>query len=296
MESASLDLLICTACGTQFDVDRDSGKDECRICDDPRQFIPADGQSFTTLRKLQADKSYRNVFDQIDDNRIISITTEPKQFGIGQRALLLRTPHGNVLWDCVAYLDPTTIEKINDLGGLQCIVISHPHFYTTHVDWSVAFDCPVYTSAEDAIWLHRTNAAGVDRRLIRSATEIVLEGVTAIKTGGHFDGSLVLHWDTDLFIADSLFTVQSAYYHKDRHSGSTSYSFMWSIPNFIPLPPSKIEAIWKAVERWYFTSTYGLMKGMNVHDPNLKRRVLESAKIQIRAEGYSDHPLLREDV
>ena len=37
---------------------------------------------------------------------------------------------------------------------------------------------------------------------------MILEGVTAIKTGGHFDGSLVLHWERKLFIADSLLTVQ----------------------------------------------------------------------------------------
>jgi hypothetical protein len=71
---------------------------------------------------------------------------------------------------------------------------------------------------------------------------------------------------------------------------------MWSIPNFIPLPPQKIEAIWNAVKPWHFTSTYGLMKTMNVHDPNLKQRVLESAKIQIKAEGYFDHQLLNENI
>ena len=71
---------------------------------------------------------------------------------------------------------------------------------------------------------------------------------------------------------------------------------MWSIPNFIPLPPNSIKKVWDAVKLWQFTSTYGLMKGLNVHDDNLKRRVLESAKIQIRAEGYSEHELLDEKV
>lgn len=93
------------------------------------------------------------------------------------------------------------------MGGLRCIVISHPHFYTTHVEWARAFDCPVYVSKEDAVWLNRSDS-GVDRRLIEGGTETVLQGVTAIKTGGHFDGSLVLHWDEKLFIADSLLTIQ----------------------------------------------------------------------------------------
>ena len=94
------------------------------------------------------------------------------------------------------------------MGGLKCIVISHPHFYTTHVEWARAFDYPVYTSEEDAIWLHRRDAPGIDRRLIRGGAETVAKGVTAIKTGGHFDGSLILHWDNKLFIADSLLTIQ----------------------------------------------------------------------------------------
>ena len=90
----------------------------------------------------------------------------------------------------------------------MCIVISHPHFYTTHVEWARVFGCPVYTAAEDAAWLQRAAPAGRERRLIRGATEAVLPGVTAIKTGGHFDGSPVLHWERALFIADSFLTVQ----------------------------------------------------------------------------------------
>ena len=74
------------------------------------------------------------------------------------------------------------------------------------------------------------------------------------------------------------------------------YSFLWSIPNYIPLPPEKIERIWQMVKPWDFTSTYGLMKGWNVHDPNLKARVLESVKIQIKAEGYLHHHLLDEEL
>lgn len=47
-------------------------------------------------------------------------------------------------------------------------------------------------------------------RLIRGpagVSEDVLDGVTAIKTGGHFPGSLVLHWEKKLFIADTIVTV-----------------------------------------------------------------------------------------
>ena len=96
--------------------------------------------------------------------------------------------------------------KINSLGGIDAIVISHPHYYTTHVEWARKFNCPVYLSIEDSKWLERTDVQDI-RKMIHGAAETILEGVTAVTTGGHFDGSLVLHWGDKLFIADSLVTV-----------------------------------------------------------------------------------------
>ncbi|KAI9870495.1 MAG: hypothetical protein M1830_004153, partial [Pleopsidium flavum] len=131
----------------------------------------------------------------------------------GQRAILIQTSAGNVLWDLIAYLDDATIQwvayrsKIESLGGLQAIVISHPHFYTTYAEWSRTFECPIYTSEDDKMWLDRLEAPGAERRFVKGSTSEILEGVTAVKTGGHFDGSLVLHWDDKLFIADTLLTV-----------------------------------------------------------------------------------------
>ncbi|MCJ1287372.1 hypothetical protein MMC26_006721 [Xylographa opegraphella] len=298
--SSNLDLLICTACGTQFGVDRDSKKAACRICDsalciqDPRQFVPPTGQSFTTLKEMR-EGAFENKWQQDEiDHRVHSVWTEPK-FGIGERAILLQTEHGNVLWDLIAFLDEATIEKIKSLGGIKAIVISHPHYYTTYVEWAQAFHCPVYTSFEDAEWLDRQDTLDVERRLIRGFTETILDGVTAIKTGGHFDGSLVLHWERQLFIADSLLTVQSAYYHVDRLPGTTSYAFMWSIPNFIPLPPQKVMQIWRAVRPFEFTSTHGAFVDTDVRGGDVKRRVLESAKIQVRAEGWERCEILNEE-
>lgn len=124
------ELLICSACGTQFDVEDRKLLKTCRICDDPRQFVPRTGQAFTTLGELKRD-GYRNQWEVLDgDERFWSIWTEPK-FAIGQRAVLIRTPTGNVLWDCVSFIDEETVKWINGLGGLAAIVISHPHYYST---------------------------------------------------------------------------------------------------------------------------------------------------------------------
>jgi hypothetical protein len=78
------------------------------------------------------------------------------------------------------------------------------------------------------MWLNRGDVPGVKRRFLEGSTQTILPGVTAIKTGeftqatmiflfgqsdlcdklgGHFDGSLVLHWENHLFIADSMATV-----------------------------------------------------------------------------------------
>src|SRR5262249_30403998 len=84
---------------------------------------------------------------------VIGIGTQP-QFAIGQRALVVSTPNGNVLWDCISMLDPATTALINGLGSLKAIAISHPHFYTTMVEWSRAFGgIPIHLHADDHRWI-----------------------------------------------------------------------------------------------------------------------------------------------
>ena len=95
-----------------------------------------------------------NAFRQHEPG-LIGIGTQPK-FAIGQRALLVCTPHGNILWDCISLIDDATVTLIKGLGGLSAIAISHPHFYTTLVEWSRAFgNVPVHLHADDAAWVMR---------------------------------------------------------------------------------------------------------------------------------------------
>ncbi|KAF2498257.1 hypothetical protein BU16DRAFT_579416 [Lophium mytilinum] len=287
------DLLICNTCGTQFDVSLQSGSPlkSCRICEDPRQYVPPGGQVWTTLGQLKG--KHENFLEQDPtDEKILFITTEPK-CGIGERAILLQTPNGNVLWDLIAFIDQKTIDFITSKGGLSAIVISHPHFYTTHLEWAKIFNCPVYVATEDKQWLNRFDHLKA-RRFIKGPIETIVPGVTAIKVGGHFDGSMVLHWEKKLFIADSMYTVPSAGTPSPRQPGTSSYSFMWSIPNMIPLPPSKIEGIWKALQPFEFEATYGGFTGQDVRGSDVKKRVLESMQIQVKSSGHPEHSLLLE--
>lgn len=152
---------------------------------------------------------YSNKWKQIDgEEHLWSIWTEPK-FAIGQRCILIETSDGNVLWDCITHLDNDTIDFIKSKGGLRAIVISHPHYYTTHLDWAKAFDCPVIFAKDDEEWINRRDIDG-RRKLMEGDIVEIIPGVTAAKPGGHFPGSLVLLWDKKLMIADTFVTTPAS--------------------------------------------------------------------------------------
>lgn len=235
-KAISQDLLICPACGTQFDQPASNPLPSCRICDDPRQYIPPTGQRWTSLRQelgkagseahenhivpltvnINSDSTLSSPTLAKSDGQVSTTREVPDAYtiytkptlGIGERAILLITPHGTIMWDLITYLDDATIARLNapPFNGLKAIVISHPHYYTTHLDWAEAFGCPVYISEEDEGWTSREDVHG-RRSLIKGATEEIVPGVTAVKVGGHFPGSLVLHWKEMLLIADSIVTM-----------------------------------------------------------------------------------------
>ena len=182
-----MDSFICTACGTQYTPSSVAPR-QCAICEEERQYVPPGGQTWTTLGALAA--GHFNSYRQYEPG-VIGIGTQPP-FAIGQRALLVCTPSGNVLWDCIAMLDPATVTLINGLGGLKAIAISHPHFYTTMVEWSRAFgDVPIHLHAADQRWIMRPDPS---IQLWNEETLQLLPDVALIRCGGHFPGGTVLHW------------------------------------------------------------------------------------------------------
>jgi glyoxylase-like metal-dependent hydrolase (beta-lactamase superfamily II) len=235
---------ICTACGTQHAVS-EMPPARCVICDDERQYVPPQGQTWTTLGKLTATHS--NAWRQHEPG-VIGIGTEPR-FAIGQRAIILLTEHGNVLWDCISLVDDATVTLIKALGGLKAIAISHPHFYSSMVDWSRAFGgIPVHLHAADREWIMRPDPA---INLWAGDTLALLPGVTLIRCGGHFPGGTVLHWGKGTGI---LCSADIAMVTTDRKF----LSFMRSYPNFIPLSASAVEAIAAALAPFDFDTVYGL--------------------------------------
>ena len=145
---------LCATCGTSYD-DRGNTLNHCRICEDERQYVPASGQVW--IKPDDLTETHTNTWQQHND-RLLSVRTVPK-FAIDQRAFLLLTPQGNILWDCIANLDAASKTLITALGGINAIAISHPHYYTTMQDWADAFNARIYLHASDREWIMRDSPA-----------------------------------------------------------------------------------------------------------------------------------------
>ncbi|HEX4553304.1 MAG TPA: MBL fold metallo-hydrolase [Xanthobacteraceae bacterium] len=241
-----MEAFICTACGVQYPPS-DKPPARCTICEEERQYVPPTGQSWTTLTSLAARNF--NAWRQYEPG-VIGIGTQPA-FAIGQRALLICTPHGNVLWDCISMLDAATVTLIKGLGGLTAIGISHPHFYSTMVEWSRAFgDVPIHLHAADRQWIMRPDPA---IRPWDGETLEILPDVTMIRGGGHFPGGSMLHWAKGAGGRGVLCSSDIATVTADRKF----LTFMWSYPNFIPLPAAAVEGVAAALAPFRFDTIYG---------------------------------------
>ena len=241
---------ICKTCGVQY-APSERPPERCPICEDERQYVGWQGQQWITMEELIAE-GRRNELRE-EEPGLTSIGTEPP-FAIGQRALLVQTSAGNVLWDCLSFLDDATVEAVKRLGGLQAIAISHPHFYASNIAWSAAFgDCPVYIHASDRQWLAYPSPAV---RLWEGVSREILPGLTLLNPGGHFEGAAVLHWAGAegrgaLLSGDTVTVVMDRRY----------VSFMYSYPNLIPLPEGAIRRILDTLRPYRFERVYGAWNG-----------------------------------
>lgn len=240
-----MDCYICKTCGVQYSP-TERPPEHCVICEDERQYIGHDGQQWTTMGELQA-AGHRNEIREHEPG-LVGVCTEPR-VGIGQRALLVQTPAGNLLWDAITYLDDETVRRLNELGGVQAISSSHPHFYGAMVEWARAFGATVWVPEADRQWVTYSDPVVRYWR----ASEEVLPGVTLVQTGGHFPGSAVVHWAAGADGRGALLTGDSISVVQDRRW----LTFMWSYPNTIPLSELEVRGIAAAVEPYEFERIYG---------------------------------------
>jgi len=244
---------ICCECGTQYP-DSEAPPAACPICEDERQFVGWNGQAWTTLEEIR--RSHRVRWEE-EGEGLTGIGSSPS-FAIGQRALLVQTQNGNVLWDCITLLDDEIVEKVRARGGLKAIAISHPHFYTTMAEWSEAFGgIPIYLHADDVKWVQRPHRAIVPWT---GETRSLMPGLTLIRCGGHFDGGTVLHWTDGAAGKGALLAGDILQVAQDRRH----VSFMYSYPNLIPLNAKSIGRIRAALAPFAFDSIFGAWWKRNI--------------------------------
>ncbi|HEX5439191.1 MAG TPA: hypothetical protein VFW98_18705 [Gemmatimonadaceae bacterium] len=273
---------ICATCGTQFPPSAAAVPPaDCPICLDERQYVPRSGQAWTTLEQLR--RGHRNAFQRLEPH-LYGIGTVPS-FAIGQRALLVQTPAGNILWDCISLLDGATVDIIAALGGVSAIAISHPHYYATMVEWSRAFDdAPVWLHAADRKWVMRPDPA---IHHWEGSTYELLPGMTLIHCGGHFAGGSVLLWDAGADGRGALLTGDILQVVPDRRC----VSFMRSYPNLIPLPPAVVQRMATTVGALRFDRLYGawwdahIAQGAHAAVEQSARRYAEWSRAPVTADG-----------
>lgn len=236
--------LICTTCGTQYPPDKQV-PELCIICNDDRQYVTEDGQHWTDMDELKRNRSTK--IEVLCDN-LYSLKTEPN-FALANRALFVKSPGGNVLWDCITLPDKNAIDFINANGGLKAIAFSHPHYYSAMNEWAAIFNCPVYIHSNDSQWImykgeHITLWNGNDFKL--------WDGIRIVHTGGHFPGSCVLHVPS-LSAKGTILSGDTMYIARSKRHIAVMYSY----PNQILLPRNEFVAFYEKCKGLEFDTMYG---------------------------------------
>lgn len=265
------DYYICTTCGTQTDC-LNAPSEQCLICNEERQYINPKGQQWTTLEHMVTSKKFNNEINY-EEKGLYSIKTEP-EVGIGQTAYIVQSHGYSLLWDCITYIDQSTIHKIEQMGGLDAIALSHPHYYSSQVEWAELFNIPIYIHEDDQNWVSRPS----EKIIFWSGEQLNLaEGLTLHRLGGHFKGGTVLEWEDGNDQKGILLSGDIIQVVADQNW----VSFMYSYPNLIPLPAVKVQTMAKKVTEMNFDRLYNAFHRIIQKDAKLA--VQTSADRYIRA-------------
>jgi hypothetical protein len=106
------------------------------------------------------------------------------------------------------------------------------------------------------------------------------EGLRLRRCGGHFPGSTVLLWPEGADGGGALLSGDTLYVAPDRRH----VSFMYSYPNYIPLPAATVDRIVESVMPLRFDRIYGHFSGLEI-EADAKGVVQESVERYKRAIG-----------
>jgi len=236
---------ICETCGT-WHAASERPPERCAICEDDRQYVGWDGQRWTTHEALLAAHDAR-----IEEAAGLLAVGASPEFAIDQRALLLPTDAGNILWEALPIVSPEAVRAIEAHGGADRIIISHPHFYSGMGAWSDALGgVPILLHEADRRWVQAPHPAieywSGDALRLSSA-------VTLVRTGGHFPGSTALHWADGPRAGGALFAGDSPQVTMDRRH----VCFMHSYPNLTPMRTSDVRAMRERLAPYRYEDVFG---------------------------------------
>ncbi len=234
--------MICATCG----VEHVQATGVCAICADERQWVPATGQAWTSLRELR-ERGHRVVVSQREPG-LLELTVEPA-VAIGQHCFVITTPQGSVIWDVPPFIDRPAVDRIHALGPVLAIVASHPHMFGAQSAWSHALgQAPILVCAPLLDWVMRPDAAITPWR----GRHELAPGLVLHELGGHFTGSSALHWAAGANGAGVLLTSDTVHANPD---GAT-VTFMRSYPNRIPLSAAVVARLASMLEPLRFDRIY----------------------------------------
>lgn len=262
---------ICTTCGTQTDCLAEP-PEKCFICNEERQYMNPSGQQWTTLEQMVISKKFKNKIKE-EEKGLYSVNTEP-EVGIGQTAYIVQSNSYSLLWDCITYIDQTTVNTIKQIGGIDAIALSHPHYYSSQVEWAELFDIPIYIHEDDKEWVSRQS----DKIIFWTGEQLELaKGLTLHRVGGHFKGGTILEWNEGNHQKGILLTGDIIQVVADWKW----VSFMYSYPNLIPLPAKKVMDIADKVAHMKFDRIYNAFH--RIIQKEAKQAVQKSANRYIQA-------------
>jgi hypothetical protein len=250
--TATMKCFICETCGTQY-AEATAPPPHCPVCEDERQYVGWNGQTWTTHEALRA----RHTLLLEDELGLLAIGLTPA-FAINQRALYLQTDAGNILWECLSLVTDDAVRELKARGGVDKIIISHPHFYSSMVEWSEALGgIQILIHGADKSWVARPSPniefwAGDELKLS--------DAVSLIRCGGHFLGSTALHWKNGPRPGGALFPGDALQVVMDRRH----VTFMYSYPNYIPMTPRNVIAMRSLLAGYSFEDVYGYTWSRNI--------------------------------
>ena len=236
---------VCLTCGAHVPGDR-AAPEVCPTCSDERQYVGLHGQRWQRHSVLAAE--HATVVDPVEPG-LYAVGVEPS-VAIGQRALVVCTPEGNLMWDCVGVLTDAGRDAIAAIGGVRTIAVSHPHFYTGIATVAEALGAEVLLHAADAA--HVTHPHPRIRHWDGERRGI-FGGITLVRAGGHFAGGTVAHWPGGAERRGALLSGDIIQVVPDRRF----VGFMYSYPNLIPLPLREVERVAASIDDLPFDRIYG---------------------------------------